>query len=102
MQCPKCGLARPMADQVWRRCKYVCDEDRFLELAPPRAKGGGTPAEFFEKRSWKLPWDLNLKPWFAPVASLVPGLGHLILGRPWLGALYFILVAAFGYFSILL
>jgi hypothetical protein len=93
-------MARALADQVCRRCKYVFDEDRFLELAPPRAKGGATPAQFFEKRSWKLPWDVDLKPWVAPVASLVPGLGHLILGRPWLGALYFILVASFGYFSV--
>jgi hypothetical protein len=105
MKCPKCGLARPLADQVCRRCKYVFDEDRFLALEPPRAKGGATPAQFFEKRSWNLswiPWKVDLKPWVAPVASLVPGLGHVLLGRPWLGALYFILVAAFGYWSVTL
>ena len=78
MNCPKCGFARPLADQVCRRCKYVFDEGRFLELAPPRAAGGAKAPRFFTRRSWDFLKGYRPGPWLPPVASLVPGLGHLI------------------------
>lgn len=100
MNCPKCGFARPLADSVCRRCKYVFDEDRFLDLAPPRAKGGKAPARFFSKRTGIYLGDLRSISWLPPVASLVPGLGHLLQGRPWVGMLYFVLVALFAGMSV--
>lgn len=100
MTCPKCGFSRPLADQVCRRCKYVFDEDRFLELAPPRAAGGRGPARFFAKRR-HLPFgDLRSVAWLPPVASLIPGLGHLLQGRPWRGLMYAVLVGLFGALSL--
>lgn len=100
MKCPKCGFARPLADQVCRRCKYVFDEDRFLELAPPRAAGRGRVEKFFAGRSWYFLEALRSTPWVPPLASLIPGLGHVIQGRIWLGVLYFGLVALFGWMSV--
>lgn len=89
-----------MADQVCRRCKYVFDEDRFLSLAPPRVAGGGRVVRFFEKRSWAFLEDLRSRPWVPPVASLIPGLGHGLQGRPWQGILYFVPVTLFGALSV--
>jgi hypothetical protein len=100
MNCPKCGFARPLADQVCRRCKYVFDEGRFLELAPPRAAGGAKAPRFFTRRSWDFLKGYRPGPWLPPVASLVPGLGHLIQGRPWPGLVYAVLTAIFGWMSV--
>jgi hypothetical protein len=100
MNCPKCGFARPLADQVCRRCKYVFDEGRFLALAPPRAKGGREPGRFFNRRTGIYIGDLASMTWLPPVASLIPGLGHVIQRRPWVGVLYFVLVALFGGLSL--
>ncbi|HEV3027004.1 MAG TPA: hypothetical protein VG457_05485 [Planctomycetota bacterium] len=97
MKCPKCGLARPLADQVCRRCKYLFEEDRFLELAPPRASGKAAPPRFFTVRSWDFPEAIRSSLWIPPLASLIPGLGHVIQARLWLGVLYFVLtVLLFG------
>jgi hypothetical protein len=95
MNCPKCGFARPLADSVCRRCKYVFDEDRFLALMPPRAKGGGKPGRFFAERTWLNLGGVRSLRGLPTVASLIPGLGHVIQGRPWVGLLYAILVSLF-------
>lgn len=95
MKCPKCSLPRPLNDTVCRRCKYVFDEDRFLNVAPPRATRPGAPPKVFGRRSARLLDELRYRPWIPPVASIVPGLGHVIQGRTWLGLLYGILVGLF-------
>jgi hypothetical protein len=100
MKCPKCGFARPLSDQVCRRCKYIFDEDRFLSLAPPRAAGGSAPSKFHAGRSWTFMEELRSRPWIPPMASLLPGMGHVIQGKPWLGVLYLALVALFGWMSV--
>lgn len=101
MNCPKCGFARPLADSVCRRCKYVFEEDRFLQLAPPRAKGGREPGRFFSQRTGIYLGDLRMPRWLPSVASLIPGLGHLMQGRPWAGLLYLVLVGLFGTLSLM-
>jgi len=100
MGCPKCGFARLLADQVCRRCRYVFDEDRFLDVAPPRAKGGRKPARFFAERTGIYLGDLLSMTWLPPVASLIPGLGHLIQKRWWSAGLYFVLVVLSGAMSV--
>ena len=100
MNCPKCGFARPLADMVCRRCKYVFDEDRFLNLTPPRAVGGLKVPGFFTRLSWGFLTGYQPGPWLPPVASLIPGLGHLIQGRPYWGIAYFLLVVVFGAMSV--
>jgi hypothetical protein len=100
MGCPKCGFARLPADQVCRRCRVVFDEDRFLAVAPPRAKGGRKPARFFAERTGIYLGDLLSLTWLPPVASLIPGLGHLIQKRWWSAGLYFVLVALSGLMSV--
>lgn len=95
MKCPKCSMGRALTDQVCRRCKYVFDGQRFLEVAPPRASGAAAGRRFFGRPTWRPLAELRDRPWVPPVASIVPGLGHFIQGRPWLGALYGGLVALF-------
>lgn len=102
MNCPKCSFARPLADSVCRRCKYVFDEDRFLPLTLPRAKGGREAGRFFNQRTGIYLGDLRMPRWLPPVASLIPGLGHLMQGRPWVGLLYLVLVGLFGTLSLML
>jgi hypothetical protein len=96
MNCPKCGFARPLADLVCRRCKYVFDEDRFLNLSPPRAGGGVR----LPRLSWDFLKGVQPGPWLPPVASILPGLGHVLQGRPWWGLLYFLLVVVCGALSV--
>jgi len=92
MKCPKCGLARPLSDQVCRRCKYVFDEDRFLELALPRAGSESAPKRFFSGPAELGFAQFIARPWVPPVASLIPGLGHYLQGRRWPALVYFVLV----------
>lgn len=92
MKCPKCGQARPLSDQICRRCKYVFDEDRFLELTLPRAASAPAPKKFFTGGPEIGFAQLFSRPWVPPVASLIPGLGHYVQGKRWLGMLYFFLV----------
>ncbi len=84
MNCPKCRMARSLEDRVCRRCKYVFDEDRFISVEPLRAS---SPAP--KPRLPRAP----LPGWAIHVASLVPGLGHVLLGRRIRGAAYFGVVA---------
>jgi len=95
MKCPKCGLDRPLNDQVCRRCKYVFDEDRFLKVVPPRASRPTASPKSFARPTWRFLEELRYRPWVPPIASIVPGLGHAIQGRVWLGLLYGILVGLF-------
>lgn len=100
MKCPKCGFARPLSDMVCRRCKYVFDEDRFLNVTPPRAAGGGSRPMYPARRFRYLVEELRSLAWIPPVASLLPGLGHFMQGKPWSGLVYFALVALFGWMSV--
>ncbi|HUR38807.1 MAG TPA: hypothetical protein VM222_04915 [Planctomycetota bacterium] len=92
MKCPKCGQARPLRDQVCRRCKYVFDEDRFLELALPRAGSKSAPKKFFTAAAGIDLQDFISRPWVPPAASILPGLGHYLQGKRWLALAYFTLV----------
>ena len=70
MSCPKCGLDRTLSDQVCRRCKYVFDEDRFLDLTLPEVEGRG-PGKPWRAPS-RLDWgvhDLLSRPWVPPLAT---------------------------------
>jgi hypothetical protein len=100
MKCPKCGLARPLSDQVCRRCKYVFDEDRFLELALPRAGSESAPKRFFAGPPEIGFAQFIARPWVPPVASLIPGLGHYFQGRRRPALLYFVLVPVLVGFSV--
>jgi hypothetical protein len=95
MKCPKCSQARPLSDQVCRRCKYVFDEDRYLELALPRAGSDAAPKKFFTGQPGIRLEGFFSSPWVPPAASLLPGLGHYLQGRRWLGLAYFVLVLGF-------
>ena len=94
MKCPKCSQARPLSDQVCRRCKYVFDEDRYLELALPRAGSGSAPKKFYTGPAGNGFQNFlsNPPPWVPPAASLIPGLGHYLQGKRWLALVYFTLV----------
>ena len=96
MKCPKCAFARRLSEAICCRCKYVFDQDRFIALEPPRAAKGASPRRFLESR---LRGSVGIPQWLPPVASVVPGLGHVLQGRPWVGALYFALAALFGWSS---
>jgi hypothetical protein len=100
MKCPKCGLARPLSDQVCRRCKYVFDEDRFLELALPRAGSESALKRFFSASPRIGLQGLLSSPWVPPFASLIPGLGHYLRGKRALAVVYFVLVLGLVGFSV--
>jgi len=100
MRCPKCGFERPLNDQVCRRCKYVFDEDRFLDLTPPRAEGRGQPFMAPSPVDDRLTHLLS-QPWIPPVASLIPGLGQYIQRRPFAAIIYFLLVAGLLILSVI-
>jgi hypothetical protein len=93
-------MARALTDQVCRRCKYVFDEDRFLDVSMPRVPGPGWRRKFFSTRSWPFLENLRSRPWIPPLASIVPGLGHVLQGKPWLGVLYCLLVTLFLWMSV--
>ena len=102
MKCPKCSFERPLNDQVCRRCKYVFDEDRFLDLTPPRTEGRG-PAPIYvgPSRVDHRLTDLLSQPWIPPIASLIPGLGHYLQRRPFTAIVYFLLVAGLLILSVI-
>lgn len=102
MTCPKCGMARALTDQVCRRCKYVFDEDRYLDLTPPRVDGG-EPGRPYQARS-RVDWgvhDFLSRPWVPPLASLVPGFGHYLQRRRIAAIVYFVLVAGLLLLSVM-
>ena len=102
MKCPKCGLDRPLNDQVCRRCKYVFDEDRFLDLTLPEVDGRG-PGKAYQAPT-RLDWrveDFLSRPWVPPLASLIPGLGHYLQRRLLTGTIYFLAVAGMLIISVL-
>jgi len=93
MNCPKCDLDRPLSDQICRRCKYVFDEDRYLDLTMPRS-GDGAVARPYQAPQTNIRLDEFLsRPWVAPLASIIPGLGHYLQKRRLAAAVYFSLVA---------
>jgi len=104
MKCPKCGLARPLDDRLCRRCKYVFDEDRFVSLTPPRASDRTMLQRVVNLERFRRPFEclqgIRTAPWVPVLASLVPGLGHALLGRPWKGIFYLVLVALIGGLSV--
>ncbi|HZE99931.1 MAG TPA: hypothetical protein VE981_23185 [Planctomycetota bacterium] len=102
MKCPKCSLDRPLNDQVCRRCKYVFDEDRFLDLTPPRLEGRGPGQPYMapSRADFRLT-DLLSRSWIPPVASLIPGLGHYLQRRPFAAMIYFLLVAGLLILSVI-
>lgn len=78
MTCPKCGLPRMLHDRVCRRCKYFFDEDRHIEVIPPRA-GPGAPAAAVRRRIGAALGGARFGGPVAFLAGLIPGLGHLML-----------------------
>jgi hypothetical protein len=100
VRCPKCGLARGMDDRVCRRCKYLFDEDRYLALMPPRATDRSLPERLLGRRFRVRLAGWTGDPWVPVVASLVPGLGHLVLGRVRTGLVFMALVGALIILSI--
>ena len=84
MKCPKCGLGRTLADRVCRRCKYFFEEDRFIALEPPRNLTDVPP----------------IPKWFIFMASVIPGLGHLLSGRVARGLILFSITILLGALSI--
>jgi hypothetical protein len=102
MNCPKCGMARALTDQVCRRCKYVFDEDRFLDLKPPQVDEG-VPARPYQARS-RIDWgitDFLSQPWIPPLASVIPGFGHYLQRRRVAALVYFGAVAVLLLLSVM-
>lgn len=93
MKCPKCGMARAIDDRVCRRCRYFFEEDRFVDVVPPRAGGPAIP-----RRPRRM--SARTKTRLVYAASLVPGLGHAISGSPRKGAILFGIVAALAAASV--
>jgi hypothetical protein len=94
MKCAKCGLTRGLDDRVCRRCKYVFDEDRFIAVTPPRAADGSVSQRLLDQRfGFRLPvWTGN--PWVLVLASLIPGLGHILSGRVGRGLIFMAVIVA--------
>jgi len=80
-------------DQVCRRCKYVFDEDRYLDLTLPRSGDGAAARPYQVSRTNVRLDDILSRPWVAPLASIIPGLGHYLQKRRVAAAVYFSLVA---------
>lgn len=104
MKCPKCGLARGIEDRICRRCKLLFGEDRFIALTPPRAAdrtlldrvGALRVRERLRERLRLRVSDVRI---LVP-ASLIPGLGHAISGRPARGLSFLVLVGLLFFLSV--
>ncbi|MBI2901733.1 MAG: hypothetical protein HYY17_16230 [Planctomycetes bacterium] len=95
MNCPKCGMARAIDDRVCRRCRYFFEEDRFVDVVPPRSGGPALPRE-------PRPLSPRARTWLVYAAALVPGLGHFLSGNRRRGLFFFGLVAVLATLSVLL
>lgn len=93
MNCPKCELDRTLNDQLCRRCKYIFDEDRYLDLTLPRSGDGAAASSYQAPRTNVRLDELFSRPWVPPLASIIPGLGHYLQKRRVAAAIYFSLVA---------
>jgi len=103
-ECPKCRLNMAQSDRVCRRCKYIVEEGRYLQMAelhvpendPPRVvrhafRRGLLRRDFFSFdlfRRWR--GDST----FVYLASLIPGVGHMVCREVRRGVLYCCAVAA--------
>jgi hypothetical protein len=106
VNCPRCGEARSLEDIVCRRCKFFFEEGRFIEVTPPRA---ANPASHPTRRSGissflsrcvsRIPRCQGLG---VNLASLIPGLGHVLIGRCRRGVDFFLLVLVLAALSVIL
>jgi hypothetical protein len=86
-----------MADRICRRCHYFFEEDRVLELRPPRAADRHAARPWAKGSAFRLWWgERRMRPprWQTlALAGLVPGLGHVLSHDSRRGVIFFAAVA---------
>ncbi|MCX7020149.1 MAG: DUF6677 family protein [bacterium] len=97
MNCAKCGNKLTVSARVCPRCHYFGEQDRTLVIEPPRARKTQLFTKFKrftlhrlrrKRRAIHVP-----RPLFAGIASIIPGMGHIVSGRIKKGLIVLLAVA---------
>lgn len=99
MKCLKCQYAMPFQERICRRCQYCAELDSYVRTEAPRASGAGVQQkrwhlvlrERLTPKSLKLRNQFRVSPVMVLVASVIPGLGQILLGRTLVGILGMVL-----------
>lgn len=95
MKCPKCQFAMPFQERICRRCQFCTELGGYVRTEVPRSASGRVERKgwvsmvvhFLTPRSLLLMEQRRVSQPMILVASTIPGLGQILLGRTVLGLL---------------